>query len=251
MPNLTREDFLKLLAVGGTSFLGLGGMASAEIPDPTALKGPLVPWGRLKFVGENGDTEDWHVHPHGDVNLMDLLRDDTSINLEKKWNVADVSDLSSMTPYPFLFMHGELAPQLDDTARKNIREYLLRGGFLYAEDCVNGYGHHGSNNVNDFFFQGMKAEFPLILPEAKIEVLTTDHPIFHCFFHFDEWPHMQGTRWGPHGIILDGHLVALLSPSDLHCGWTNGDNWFGPGMQQRAMQMGANIYIYAMTRSAS
>jgi len=246
MSQLTREQFLKLLAAGSASFLGMNSLASAQ----DAPRGPLVPWGRLKYTGEQGDTDDWHVHPHGDINLMDLIRDETSTNLDKKWNIADVSDLTSMMQYPFLFMHGEIEPILDDVARQNLREYFLRGGFLFAEDCVNGYGHHGTSKTNDYFFQAVMAQLPSVLPEAKIVQLTMDHPMFHCFYHFDEWPHMQGTNHGPQGVMLDGRLVGLISPSDLHCGWTNGDSWFGYGKQRQAMQMGANIYLYAMTRPA-
>ncbi len=246
VPELTREQFLKLVAAGGAAFLGLNSPALGQ----DAPKGPPVPWGRLKFIGEEGDTEDWHVHPHGDINLMDLIRDETSTNLQKKWNVADVADLSTMTPYPFLFMHGEVGPVLSDTDKQNLREYFLRGGFLFAEDCVKGYGHHGMNRNNDYFFRAMMAQLPSVLPDAKIEQLPMDHPLFHCFYHFDEWPHMQGTPWGPHGLIHDGRLVALISPSDLHCGWTNGDQWYGYGKQKKALEMGANIYLYAMTRAA-
>lgn len=59
---------------------------------------------------------------------------------------------------------------------------------------------------------------------------------------------MQGARHGPWGLTYNGRLISLLSPSDLHCGWTNGDRWFGQGQQIKAMQMGTNIYVYAMTQ---
>src|SRR5260221_5442362 len=142
MAQLTREQFLKMMAAGTASFLGGNSLASAQ----ESPKGPPVPWGRLKFIGEMGDELDWHVHPQGDLNLIDSIRGQTSLNLEKKWNVADIADLKSMVPYPFLFMHAELAPVLDDAARRNLREYFLRGGFLFAEDCVHGYMHHGQND---------------------------------------------------------------------------------------------------------
>lgn len=244
MSPLTRDHFLKLLAAGGVSFLGLDAVAQNETPH----QGPPVPWGRLKFIGENGNTTDWHVHPHGDINLIDSIRDTTSTNLEKKWNIADVSDLPSMIEYPFLFMHAEIAPVLDDAMRTNMREYFLRGGFLFAEDCVNGYGNKGWSKYNDFFFRGIMDELPKILPEAKIEQLSPDHPLFHCFFDFDAWPHMQGSPHGAHGVTLNGRLVALISPSDLHCAWTNGAVWFGREKQKKALQMGTNIYLYAMTQ---
>ena len=246
MNKISREQFLKLLAAGGASFLGMDALAA----DDNLLQGPTVPWGRLRFMGEGGDQEDWHVHPQGDLNLIDSIRGQTSVNLEKKWNVADVSDLNSMTPFPFLFMHGEIEPIFDDTARNNLREYLLRGGFLFAEDCVNGYGHHGSNRANDYFFRATADLLPSVLPGSKIELLPFDHPVFHCFHHFDNGiPHMQGTPHGLHGLIYDGRVVALLSPSDLHCGWVDGDRWFGPGKSRLACQMGTNIYVYAMTQS--
>lgn len=245
MSAITREQFLKIISAGGASFLGLDSIVSAaDMP-----KGPLVPWSRLKFVGENSDHDDWHVHPQGDLNLLDSIRGQTSVNVDKKWNVADVSNLDSMTPYSFLFMHGEIAPILDDTAKNNLREYLMRGGFIFAEDCVNGYGHHGSNRNNDFFFTSVVNQLPALLPGSKLEKLPFDHPVFHCFHHFDGGiPHMQGNPHGLHGVTLNDRVVALISPSDIHCGWVDGDAWFGPGMSDKALQMGINIYLYAMTQ---
>jgi hypothetical protein len=245
MTPITRDQFLKLIAAGGASFLGLNSDLLGQEASP---KGPIVPWGRLKFTAENGDHDDWHVHPNGDLNLIDSIRDQTSVNLEKKWNVAEISDLNSMIAYPFLFMHAEMAPVLSDNERQNLREYLLRGGFLYAEDCVCGYLHHGANMQNDFFFRAMQGELSVLIPGAKLEQIPLGHPVFHCFYHIDTWPHMQGFPHGPWGLTYNGRLISLLSPSDLHCGWTNGDTWFGPGKQRQAMQMGTNIYVYAMTQ---
>jgi len=59
---------------------------------------------------------------------------------------------------------------------------------------------------------------------------------------------MQGTPHGAHGLTLNGRLLALLSPSDLHCGWTDGDRWFSREKKDQAMKMGTNIYVYAMTQ---
>ena len=242
---MNRKDFLKLLTLGGASFLGVPilGMGSESI------RGSDVSWARLKFTCERNDTEDWSVHPHGDLNLMDHLIDNTTVNLEKKWNVANVERLDEMTRYPFLFMHAEMEPALSTLARANLREYLLRGGFLFAEDCVNGRGGHGFSQKNDFFFRKMIEEFPKILPEAKIVRLPNDHPIYHSFYHLPNGlPHMQGTPHGGHGVILNGRVVAFLSPSDNHCGWTNGDRWFSPAQQELAFKIGINIYVYAMTQ---
>jgi hypothetical protein len=241
MNDINRKKFLKLLAAGGASFLGLPAVMVAG-----QNRGPLSPWARLQFPCRGGDTDDWNVHPNGDLNLIDAIRDQSDANVEKTWNVADISRLETMTPFPFLFMHAELAPDLGGSQCANVGEYLKRGGFLFAEDCVN--GKHRSNGSGDEFFRRMaETDFGRILPGARLEKLPPDHPVFHCLYHLDNAAiHMQGVPHGLHGLIYEGRMVALLSPSDIHCGWANGDAWFGHQKQVAALQMGINIYLYAM-----
>lgn len=253
---MNRKDFFRLMAAGGAAFLG--GKIVAQVPasdHPSAKAGPAIPWGRLRFRGRDQhqgvDEDDWSVHPNGDLNLIDHLNLQTSVNLASKWNVADVAKPGELKSYPFLFMHAEVPPDFADAERANLREYLLRGGFLFAEDCVIGNRRMGENSRNDHLFRRMaEVEFAKILPEAKLERLPFDHPVFHTVYDFNKGlPHMQGTPHGLHGLILNGRVVALLSPSDLHCGWTNGDQWFGPSKNREALRMGANIYAFAMTQS--
>ncbi|MFA7343425.1 MAG: DUF4159 domain-containing protein [Terrimicrobiaceae bacterium] len=243
MSEISREQFLKLLAAGGASFFGL----RAPLVAQEEKRGPLSPWARLKFTCRGGDNDDWNVHPNGDLNLIDAIRDQSTANVEKRWNVADVARLDTITRFPFLFMHGEMAPELGDTDRANLREYLLRGGFVFAEDCVR--GKMRSDRSGDEFFRRMaEVELPKILPEAKLELLPNDHPVFHCFYHFNNGlPHMQGNPHGLHGMTVGGRLVSVLSPSDIHCGWVNGDKWFGTGKRLEAFKMGINIYLFAMS----
>ena len=249
MSAIDRQTFLKLLAAGGASFFGLP-LAGTILRAEETVRGPVSPWARLKYTCVGDDEDDWNVHPNGDMNLIDAIRDHSSANVSKKWNVAEVSKLETMTAFPFLFMHSDAAPDLEDAEKANLGEYLRRGGFLFAEDCVN--GKFRSDRSGDAFFRRMMQDLPTILPEAKVERLPYDHPVFHCFYHFDNGcPHMQGIPHGLHGISLNGRLVGLLSPSDLHCGWSNGDAWFGRGQQTRAFQMGANIYLHAMTQGAA
>lgn len=238
---MTRKEFLKLTAAGALSFLHCETVLASA-------RGSRVRWGRLKFPTAGHSPENWSVHPNGDLNLMDQILEHTTVRLDFQWNVADVQKIEQMSRYPFLFMHAEAPPVLDESARANLREYFLRGGFLFAEDCVIGSGSQGNNGLNDKFFLRMAEELPRILPEAQFERLPTDHPIFAAFYPMREWPHMQGTPHGPWGLTLHRRLVALLSPSDLHCGWTAGARWFGPSKAEAALRMGTNIYVHAMTQ---
>jgi Domain of unknown function (DUF4159) len=236
---MTRRKFMRLLTTGGTAGVALNPLLSWA----GNVRGPQLPWVRLKFPGPGGSGYGWDAALEGDSNLMDAIREQTSANMSKQQFVADVASLESMTQFPFLFMHSNYAPDLDDAHRANLREYLLRGGFLFAEDCIN------SASLGDDFFRSMaEVHFPKMFPEAKVELLPYDHRVFHCFHNFSNGlPHMQGVAHGLHGVSLNGRLMALLSPSDIHCGWTNGDVWFGHAKRVQAIQMGINIYLYALT----
>jgi hypothetical protein len=243
MSSLTRDQFLKLMAAGGATFLGLPSTPAAP------PRGLPLPWARLKFIAHGGNDDNWNVHPNGDLNLIDSIREGASVNLEKRWNVGDISNLESMCAFPFLFMHAELSPALTTEHRSNLREYLLRGGFLFAEDCVLGKHNKKPGMPRDMFFQGMAEELQSLVPGAKFEKLPFDHPVFHSCYHFrDGMPHMQGVPHGLHGLTLHGRVLALLSPSDTHCAWTG--PWFGEEKSRQALQMGTNIYTFALTQKA-
>lgn len=238
---MTRKRFITLLAATGVICLGLPRSLAAG----ASTRGPASPWARLRFSTLGRDQDDWGVEPVGDLNLIRAIREQTSANVTEEWFVADVASLDSMIQFPFLFMHGNYAPDLAVAHRANLREYLLRGGFLFAEDCVNERGRR-----DDFFRRMADVEFPRMFPETKLERLPYNHPIFHCFHDFKRGlPHMQGVEHGLHGLTINGRLLALLSPSDIHCGWTNGERWFGRAKQIQAFQMGINIYLYAMTQA--
>jgi hypothetical protein len=240
---MTRRNFMRLMAACGASSLALSPLLALA----DNVRGPLLPWARLKFPCRGGDLDDWNVHPNGDLNLIDEIRAKTSLNVEKRWNIAESAYLETMTPFPFIFMHAEMAPNLGATDVANLREYLLRGGFLFSEDCVNGKGR--SDKSKDEFFRRMRdVEFPRILPEAKLEKLPDDHPVFHCFYQFPNGlPLMPGRRpHGLHALSLNGRIVALLSATDLHCGWANGAQWFSRQKEIEAFQMGINIYVFAL-----
>jgi hypothetical protein len=232
-------------------FLAFSASGLAFRPLPvlaSSVRGPLLPWARLKFPCRGGDMDDWNVHPNGDLNLIDEIRAKTSLNVEKRWNVAESARLETMTSFPFIFMHAEMSPALGAKDVANLREYLLRGGFLFAEDCVNGKGR--SDKSKDEFFRRMRdVEFPRILPEATLEKLPVDHPVFHCFYRFNNGlPLMPGRiDHGLHALKLNGRIVALLSATDLHCGWANGAQWYGHQKHQESLQMGINIYLFAMS----
>jgi hypothetical protein len=199
-------------------------------------------WARLSFPADTADS--WKVDPSGDLNLVTFIRENTAIHIPQYWFAADVENLSSVATFPFAFMHGQLPPKLTPTARANLREYLLRGGFLFAEDCVQ------PDAVGPGFFEKMIEELAHLVPGATLGPLPNEHPVFHCLFDIPGGlPKLQGRATGLWALQLNGRVLALLSPADLHCAWTYGDAFAGVGTERAALEVGANIYVFAMTQS--
>lgn len=206
-------------------------------------RGSRVSWCRLKFPVRGSSRYesqwDWHAHPSGDVKMIQVLRAYTSINLKQEWNVVDINDLDKMCAFPLIFMHGQRLININKKAEDNLKEYILRGGFLLIDDCVY------SKVAPDLFFRSMMVKLRRLLPGIKLKKLTTGHDLFKSYFHLSKWPHMQGRNNGVYAAYYKKRLVAFLYSSDLHCGWVDA-GWFSYQNTQDAYKMGTNLYIYAM-----
>jgi hypothetical protein len=84
---------------------------------------------------------------------------------------------------PIILMQevGALYFTEDDAAR--LREYLLKGGFLWVDDFWGSYSW-------DVWANEVRKVFPP--PEYQIVDLTPDHPIYHTMFDLEEVPQIPG-----------------------------------------------------------
>ncbi len=230
------------------SFLALRNLSILAASDNNNIEAPFH-WARVKFDVERSVPDKWDIHPSGDQFFLSSLKKYTNINVDENWHVADLGNIKEMQKYPFLFMTADGDFSCSRKQLLNLKEYLLRGGFLFAEDCV--YQTRG-----DRFFRGLKAKLEDAF-NTKMVKLPKNHEIYHCFFDLENGlPYYQGINHGGYGLFLDNRLAVFLSPSDIHCAWTDLDRqlnrrimkrWF-PGKNTRdAIKMGINIVTYAMT----
>jgi hypothetical protein len=132
--------------------------------------------------------------------------------------------------------HGNVFFSTEDA--KNLRTYLLAGGFLHIDD------NYGMEPY-------LRKELRKIFPEKELEELSTDHPIFKQRFDFPEGlPKIHehdGRRPQAFGIFHEDRLVLLFTfESDLGDGWEDPEVHNDPEeVRQKALQMGANIIQYA------
>ena len=148
------------------------------------------------------------------------------------------------------------AANYDFSAEETIRmrDYLLKGGFLWIDDNC------------DPDFEYIRPNLERILPGAEIVDLPVDHPIFSTVYRLDPLPQIpsmnswlrtgQSSEIGPatvhyYGVFDDQRrLIVLVSMnSDVS------DSWEREGESQeyfdrfspRGYAVGVNVVIYAMT----
>lgn len=186
----------------------------------------------LKYKGGG----DWYANPTSLPNLIRFCNENLNTDLAKEPAVVEPGNRDIFN-YPYLHLTGHGNIVFTPVEAENLREYLLGGGFLHADD---NYGLESS------FRREMKKVFP---DEEWIE-LPWEHPIFHQKYNFSQGlPKIHehdAKRPQAFGIIKEGRLVALFTyESDLGDGWEDPEVHHDPESKHRqALEMGANIISY-------
>lgn len=209
---------------------------------------PEFTFTRLRYSGGIEDWKFWGTDfPAADKNLMESVRRITLIRTDAEVNAMDISE--KIYRYPFVYLVEPAQVVFSEPEVEILREYLLRGGFLIADDFW------GREQWAIF-----EKQFSRILPEYPIVEIPTTHPIFHTFYDIEEVPQIPafgGTYEEdgriPHlrGIFNDaGDLMAVINwNTDLGDGWewVGKDTAYSEQSSIPALKMGVNIIIYAMT----
>ncbi|MCK4255699.1 DUF4159 domain-containing protein [candidate division WOR-3 bacterium] len=189
---------------------------------------------RVKYRGG-----DWYNDPSIISNLVREINNRTTINCDANQYVVTLQD-PDLFSYPFVFLTGHGDIQLSYVEVENLRDYLLGGGFLYADDD---YG------MDEAFRREMKKVFPGL----EFVELPFSHPIYHCFYNFNNGPpkiheHDNKPPKG-YGLFYKERLVVYYTfESNISDGWADPGVHKDPEeIREKAFRMGINIVVYAMS----
>ena len=211
--------------------LGLAGGVVAE-PDSA------LTIGRLQYDGGG----DWYANPSSIPNLLSEIRERTGLPTTRREIALRPLD-PALRDYPFLYMTGHGNVRFSEEERSALREYLLSGGFLHADD---NYG------MDESFRREMTAMFP----DRELVELPADHPVFHVVYEFPEGlPKIHEHDGKPpqaFGLFNGGRLMVFYSyESDLGDGWEDeGVHDDTEDIREAAIRMGVNLYVYVLSQIA-
>ena len=209
---------------------------------------------RLRYGGQLTRRSSWRVDwPASDRNFIWQLRKQTNIDADPREKIIEIG-ATELFEYPFAYMLEVGSLRLSRREAKNLREYLLRGGFIFVDDF------HGEREWERFY-----TEFKKIFPEREPVDIPISHPIFRCFFKIEKLVQIPGLRSLFSGRTYErydgypaycrgvyddkGRLMMMINfNTDLGDAWEHAAEDFYPREYSNiALQMGINAVVYALT----
>jgi hypothetical protein len=239
--------------------------ASADMPLPPDwdIPGELV-IGRLMYPARGFGGGDWRRgyaswtddYPRGDRTLVEMIRRFTRTNVRAVEQPINLEDGNDVDYWPFMVVGLASHWELTDQMAANLRQYLLRGGFLFADSFFGTYN-----------WEGFAMNLRKVFPDRPIIDVSEDHPIFHIVFDLPNMATVQipnanslmrgGPGWMSDGAIPhwrgieddDGRLMMLIAfNNDVMDGWQWADDVRYPTEEANlSLQIGVNVVMYAMT----
>ena len=184
-------------------------------------------------------------------------------NINAKMDAHLYLDSRKLFDAPFVYVMADSAFELTEIERRNFGEYLRNGGFAVLD-----------NGTPEFEYGQAEASLRQMLKDslgaqAKFLPIPNDHPLYHCFFDFDDGPPLgaeiqivQTTTTGIQGetarnaymskavlylegIWLDDRLVAIYSDKGYAIKWKKLFN------NNPQLKMGVNFVVFALTQTGS
>jgi hypothetical protein len=209
--------------------------------------GPQPDW-------RHGGTSWSQDYPRADRHFAQALRRLTRIHVRSVEQPINLEDGDDVYNWPWLAA-GEMGDWLlSDADAKKLRDYLLRGGFIYMDDFWN-------DDEWERFMESMRRVFP----DRPIVEIEDSDPIFHVLYDLKDRYQVPG-QWSlrgggmarramgtvPHwrGVYDDkGRLmVAMTFNSDVGDSWEWADDPRYPEKYSAlGIRIGVNYVVYAMT----
>lgn len=192
--------------------------------------------GLLKYSGGG----DWYANPTSLPNLIKFCNKKLKTNIAKEPVTVEVGS-PEIFNYPFLHMTGHGNVIFSSSDMKNLRNYLIGGGFLHVDD------NYGMDKY-------IRRELNKLFPDNKLIELPFNHEIFHQTYNFKNGlPKIHehdGKKPQALGIIIDNRLVCLYTyECDLGDGWEDEEvHHDSPEKHTQALKMGANIIQYVFSK---
>lgn len=201
---------------------------------------------RLSYPWYGGRGAPWaHDWPRGEEHFLKIFKEVSSVPM----HTAESSIMSLSDPDLFKFPVAYMAEpgfwNMGDDEVNNLRNYLLKGGFLILDDFRN----RDWGNVD--------LQFSRMFPQGQWVDLDATHPIFHSFFEINSLDIIpqayDAGRPMFRGMYEDNDpskrmFVIAAYNTDMSEFWEWSDTGYAPvQVSNEAYKIGINLFMYGIT----
>jgi hypothetical protein len=201
-------------------------------------------------------------YPRSDRHLLEGIRRLTRIDTRSVEQIVDLDGTGDVYNWPTMYAVEVGHWALPDDQADQLREFLLRGGFLMVDDFHGDQPYHGVRSEWRVFLASMTKVFP----DRRIEDLKDSDPIFHTVYDLDKRFQVPGWQWHDTGLTYEAGetgktphwraiyddkgrvMVAICHNMDLGDAWEWADDPRYPEKWATlAYQIAVNYFIYDLT----
>jgi hypothetical protein len=200
----------------------------------------------------------WDTAPKALRNLLTTLNKTVGVAASTRPEVIPPT-LEEMSRFPLVYMHGRYRFQFPKQQQDALKDYLSRGGVLFADACC------GSSNFDRSFRDLMRQMYP----DQELKQIPADHEIFS-----DTVGHkiekvtrrrlvpnqenaalaMRTEQGSPilEGIEIDGRYAVIYSRYDISCALEHQASLSCDGyIEEDAAKIAVNVVLYSMLQNIS
>ncbi len=249
---------------------GYYGRTPPKFPTATTFDGNFH-FCRVMFTSDRREKQGWGTdYPGADINLSVRLSELTKVRVtltnDGEGEVPDAVVVrltdDALFQCPFTLMEDAGTARFSDSEVQRLRQYLLKGGFLFVSD------YHGIAAKEQF-----DEEIERVLPKDQypiVDLTPPDHPLWHTMFTVSRLPQIASIqtwrrtggstieRWNLEGDppdargIADAHgrlMVVMIHNSDIPDPWEREgeDTEYFYRFSPDAYAIGIDIVLYALT----
>lgn len=205
----------------------------------------------LLQVAQVRHTGGWDTAPKAARNLLLALNRTVGMTASTTPTAITPTD-KNLNRYSMLVMHGRHRFSMTDEEVKRLREYLDRGGVLFADACC------GSSQFDQSFRELVRR----IYPDDKLDRIPVDHELFSTEIGHDlsrvrrrapeasdakalEGNVIMGAPF-VEGVEIDKRLVLIYSKYDISCALERQASVACTGyLSEDAVRIAVNIVLYS------
>lgn len=205
----------------------------------------------------------WTIdYPRSDRHLLQGVRRLTRIDARSVEQIVDLDGTDDVYNWPMMYAVEVGHWVLPDEQAKQLREFLLRGGFLMVDDFHGDEPYHNVYSEWQVFMAGITKVFP----DRPVVDIPDDDPIFHTVYDLDDRYQVPGWQWHRSGRTYEAGItgmtphwkgiydnkgrvmVAICHNMDLGDAWEWSDDPRYPEKYSGlAYRVAVNYFIYDLT----